>query len=127
MLIPQHTGWLVLFFGGLGFIVLGARIVGLLAIAALLLVLAGLTDTWLWLPVFLTGRLGLAIFRAELVEWDMRLHGFTQDGVVAGANAASALLRYMDQTSRNGSTRSIPSAGNNAVPDPFAIAAGARL
>ncbi|GEN62899.1 hypothetical protein AOE01nite_11230 [Acetobacter oeni] len=126
MLVRQHTAWLVLFFGWIGLAALGGRVVGMVAGALLILAVGAVSGTWLWLPVVASGRLALAVFADELIEWEMKVHGFTPDGVVAGPNAAAALLRYMDQTGRSTGTGAAPVSptGHSGVPDPFAAAYG---
>ncbi|WP_173585059.1 hypothetical protein [Acetobacter musti] len=125
VMVPQRTAWLVLLLGWVGLAILGARIAGMLAGAALILGLALLSGTWLWLPVILSGRFALAVFSHELIGWELQLHGYVPDGVVAGPDADAALLRYMDRVALNGGPMSGGGSGpDGGVPDPFAIAFG---
>ncbi|MFT8719896.1 hypothetical protein [Acetobacter sp.] len=121
ILVSQKTRWSILFFGALALLGSGARITGLLAIALILVTSALLANSWLLPVIMLPGRIALAVFGSEIIEWELRLRGFVRNGVVAGPNKDAALLRYMDRM-----TGALPQAGtgNHMIPDPFAAAIG---
>ena len=121
ILVSQKTRWSILFFGALALFGSGARIAGLLTFASILVTSALLANSWLLPAIMLPARIALAVFGSEVIEWELRLRGFVRNGVVAGPDKDTALLRYMD---RRSGVLSQMGAGNDGIPDPFAAAVG---